>query len=83
MTKYVDVSPFELLEGRLLPSDKNNLNWKDQFLIAYSKYWVFMRTASSSSTAYELQTNRTTYDMASNYKQNPTVQILDALTSLN
>ena len=35
MTKYVDVRPFELLEGRLLPSDENNLNSKDQFALIF------------------------------------------------
>ena len=57
MTKYVDVRPFELLEGRLLPSDENNFNSKDQFALIF---------INARAAAYELQTKYSRHDAVFN-----------------
>jgi len=59
MTKYVDVRPFELLEGRLLPSDKINLNSKDQFALIFInaravKTKKFMNSPQTTNQSHEV-----------------------------
>jgi len=60
MTKYVDVRPFELLEGRLLPSDENNLNSKDQFALIFInaravKTKKFMNSPQTTNQSHDIR----------------------------
>ncbi len=53
MTKYVDASPSELLEGRLLPSDGQILTCAPQLAAICIQAWMPMSTPTSPINALE------------------------------
>ena len=53
MTKYVDVSPLELLEGRLLPSDASSIPRKLQDALSWSSACTDIKIPTSTISPLE------------------------------